>query len=110
MKLIPIHILFNISNGNSLELLNLEQCPKSHPLAINFVSRTEKNNGISAFVKKNEQFTANPANTISVAVSGSVLSSFMQPQPYYTGFHVFVLSPKKMMSKLELLFYCQCIR
>lgn len=110
MKLVPLHTLFNIRYGNSFELINLERTSKSDSNSINYVSRTEKNNGISAIVKKNDEFTANPANTISVAVSGSVLSSFLQSEPYYTGFHIYVLSPIKEMTKVELLFYCNCIR
>lgn len=110
MELIQIHKLFDIKYGNSLELINLEQCEKSHPNSTNFVSRTEKNNGISAFVLKVETIEPNPANTITVAVSGSVLATFLQPEPYYTGFHVLVLSPQKEMRIDELLFYTMCIR
>lgn len=110
MKLVPVQELFNVKYGNSLELVNLEQCSRDNPLAINFISRTEKNNGISAFVVKNKEIEENPANTISVAVGGSVLASFLQPEPYYTGFHILVLSPKKRMTKVELLFYCICIK
>lgn len=82
MKLVPVQELFNVRYGNSLELVNLEQCSRDNPLAINFISRTEKNNGISAFVLKNEGIEENPANTISVAVGGSVLASFLQPESY----------------------------
>lgn len=110
MKLVPLHELFDVKYGNSLELVNLEQCSKKNPFAINFVSRTERNNGISAFVIRNEEIRENPANTISVAVGGSVLASFLQPETYYTGFHILVLTPKKQMSKIELLFYCKCIK
>ncbi len=109
MKLTPLHKLFEVKYGNSLELVNLEQCSKDTPNSINFVSRTEKNNGISAFVVRNEDIRENPANTISVAVGGSVLATFLQPQPYYTGFHILVLTPKINMSQIELLFYCKCI-
>lgn len=110
MKLVQLNTLFDIKYGNSLELINLEQCSNDSPLSVNYVSRTEKTNGISAFVKLKENIPVNPANTISVAVSGSVLSSFLQPKPYYTGFHVFVLVPLKPMSELQLLFYCECIK
>ncbi len=109
MELIPINKLFDIKYGNSFELTNLEQCEKNDLNAINFVSRTEKNNGISAFVKRIDEMEPNQANTITVAVSGSVLATFLQPQPYYTGFHVLVLTPKKEISKIELLFYAMCI-
>jgi len=110
MELVPLHELFDIKYGNSLELTNLEQCKKGHPNSINFVSRTERNNGISAFVLKVEGVTPNPANTITVAVGGSVLATFLQPEPYYTGFHVLVLNPRKEMRTDELLFYTMCIR
>lgn len=109
MKLIPIYKLFDIKYGNGLELVNLEQCKKSDANSINFVSRTENNNGISAFVKKMDGIVPIPADTISVAVGGSVLATFLQPQPYYTGFHVMILTPKKKMTKLEILFYAFCI-
>ncbi len=109
MKLIPIYKLFDIKYGNGFELVNLEQCKKNDTNSVNFVSRTEKNNGISAFVKKIDGIEPIPADTISVAVSGSVLATFLQPQPYYTGFHVMILIPKKKMTKLEMLFYAYCI-
>lgn len=110
MKLTAIHNLFDIKYGNSLELINLEQCQKGDLNSIDFVSRTEKNNGISAFVLKVDDIEPNPANTITVAVGGSVLATFLQPEQYYTGFHVLVLSPKKEMKTDELLFYTMCIR
>ena len=110
MKLVPLHTLFRIQYGNSLELINLEQCLADNEDAINYVSRTEKNNGIAAIVKRSDLFAENPAKTISVALGGSVLSSFLQPKPYYTGFHVYILSPLRQMTDLELLFYCYCIK
>jgi len=88
----------------------LEQSEKNDPNSINFVSRTEKNNGISSFVLKVVDIEPNPANTITVAVGGSVLATFLQPEQYYTGFHILVLSPKKEMQTDELLFYTMCIR
>ena len=39
-----------------------------------FVSRTENNNGVSAFVRIDPNLKALPKNTLTVAVSGSVLS------------------------------------
>ena len=110
MKIVPINELFDVKYGNSLELINLEECSQIEIDTVNFVSRTEKNNGVSAFVVRNLEIPPNPSNTISVAVGGSVLSTFLQLQPYYTGFHVLVLHPKRQMSQIELLFYCYCIR
>ena len=108
-KLTPVSELFTVNYGNSLELINMEQCRSTDPQAVPFVSRTENNNGISAFVEQKLDIEPNPAHTLSVAVGGSVLSTFYQPLPYYTGFHVLVLSPKKHMSALEMLCYAKLI-
>jgi hypothetical protein len=108
-ELVKISDLFDIKYGNSLELINMEQCERSDFGALPFVSRTEKNNGVSAFVYENYDIEPNPAHTLSVAVSGSVLSTFYQPLPYYTGFHILVLYPKKQMSTFELLCYSKLI-
>ncbi|GHT12628.1 hypothetical protein FACS1894170_07670 [Planctomycetales bacterium] len=43
-------------------------------------------------------------------MSGSVLASFVQTQPFYTAFHVMVLIPKHEMCLEEKLFYCHCIK
>lgn len=109
IKVIPLHKIFEIKYGNNLELTNLKKCRGKGIRCINFISRIEKNNGISAFVEKNESIKPNPPHTISVAVSGSVLSSFYQIEPYYTGFHILILTPKIKINKLKMLFYAFCI-
>jgi hypothetical protein len=108
-NLVPISEIFNINYGNSLELVNMEQCPSDVPYAVPFVSRTENNNGVSAFVEREYDIDTNPAHTLSVAVGGSVLSTFYQPLPYYTGFHVLVLSPKQKMNTLEMICFAKFI-
>lgn len=107
--LVKISDLFHIRYGVNFELINLTQCKSTGYNAIPFVSRTEKNNGVSAFVEKRIDIEPNPAHTLSVAVSGSVLSTFYQPKPYYSSFHIFVLVPQKKMSVVEMLFYAKCI-
>jgi len=107
--LVKISDLFNLKYGNSLELINLEKCNSTDYNSIPFVSRTEKNNGISAFVYSEIDIESNPKHTLTVALGGSVLSTFYQPLPFYTGFHVLVLSPKRKMSVEEMLFYAKCI-
>ncbi|MBF0457547.1 MAG: restriction endonuclease subunit S [Nitrospirae bacterium] len=109
-KTTPLIELFTVEYGNSLELINLIQCKSTDNNAIPFISRTEKNNGVSAYVEKELDIDVNPVHTLSVAVGGSVLSTFYQPLPYYTGFHVLVLTPKHEMSVVEMLFYAQYIR
>jgi hypothetical protein len=102
--------LFNIQYGNSLDLASLSQCEKTNKNSINFVSRTAKNNGVSAIVEKIPQENPMPAGTLSVALGGSVLETFLQPKPYYSGYHVFVLTPKIPLSDEIKLFYRVCIR
>lgn len=108
-KLVKVSDIFNIQYGVTFELINLTQCKNTHYNAIPFVSRTEKNNGVSAFVEKLLDVEPNPAHTLSVAVGGSVLSTFYQPKPYYSGFHIFVLVPKTKLSIIEMLFFSKCI-
>ena len=101
-KLIPLKELFRPVYGVNLELIRLEKCNKNDDGSIRFVSRTENNNGISAYVKKIIGVVPNPAHTISVAVSGSVLSSFYQDDEYYSGRDLYYLVPKIKMSKEDL--------
>ena len=109
-NLVRLSELFNINYGNSLELINMEQCKSTDVNAVPFVSRTESNNGVSAFVEKELDIDVNPAHTLTVAVSGSVLATFYQPLPYYTGFHVLVLSPRTKMDTMEMLVFAKYIR
>lgn len=106
MKTTTINNLFKILSGTDLELNKLEQKDGS----IRFVSRTRKNNGVSAMVKPFSEIELLPENSITVALSSaSVLFAFLQEQPYYTGYHVACLLPKEPMTKQEMLYYCACI-
>lgn len=107
---VPLHALFNIFPGNSLDLVVLEET-SIRDGSVNYVSRTRENNGVSARVKLLPDVEPFEAGLITVAGSGnSVLESFIQPEPFYTGYHVFVLRPKEKMTASEKLFYCYCIR
>ena len=111
MELIPLHKLFSVQYGNSFDLNILEICDEKDPDKINYVSRTKENNGVSAFVKFRDDTDPLEKGLITVAGSGnSVLESFIQYSPFYTGYHVFLLKPLKHMSDFEKLFYCFCIR
>lgn len=98
---------FNLYQGNSFDLISMEIDNKSH---INFVSRTGENNGVVAKVKEVPDRKPFPAGLITVALGGSVLSSFVQAKPFYTGYHIMVLEPKKEMSFQEKMFYALCIQ
>lgn len=99
--------LFVLHQGNGFELYNMSL---SETGDINFVSRTAQNNGVVAKVCKDGTKEPFPAGYITVALGGSVLSSFVQTNPFYTAYHIMVLEPKKEMSFNEKLFYCMCIQ
>ena len=105
MNLVRLGQLFNFSYGNSLSLDKLKISEDGIP----FISRTEKYNGVSARVEPIQELPI-PGHTLSVALGGSVLATFYQPEKYYTGFHVFVLHPKIEMSEKEMLAYSVVIR
>jgi type I restriction-modification system DNA methylase subunit len=104
-KLVPLTDIFDIKQGKSLELINCEEVENG----ICFVSRTSINNGIAARVNELDYLDPMPAGAISVALSGSVLSSFYQEEPFYTAFHIACLYPKIKLTKEEILFYCAVI-
>lgn len=109
IDLTEIANLFDIKYGVNLDLNKLEQCLIRDEESISFVSRTEKNNGISAIVKKIANILPNPENTLSVAGGGSVLATFLQTEPYYSGRDLYILIPKREMTQVEMLFYAHCI-
>lgn len=98
--------LFDITYGNSLDLVSMSKSAGG----VNFVARTQKNNGVVA--KVNRLIAEPPFNggLISVAVSGSVMEAFLQNDSFYTGFHIMVLRAKVEMSDEVKLFYCHCLR
>lgn len=102
--------LFEVKYGVNLELNSLVLCNADDKNAVNFVSRTSKNNGVSAIVEKIAGIEPLPAGSLSVACGGSVLETFLQPKPYYSGRDLFYLVPKIEMTDEQKLFYCACIR
>lgn len=106
MELTTLDELFHIEYGNGFELVNL---PKSNR-GINFVARTQKNNGVVSKVVLPVWEHTFPKGCITVAVSGSVMESFLQTEEFVTGYHVMVLTPLTEMSDELKLFYCHCIR
>lgn len=63
------------------------------PDAINFVARTESNNGVSARVKPVEGKEPQPVGLITCASVGSVLFAFLQEEPLYSGRDLCLLIP-----------------
>lgn len=106
MKTVELASLFDVKYGVNLELNALERDPSG----VNFVSRTEKNNGVSARVVRLEEVVPLPAGTVTVAGGGSVLASFLQPEEYYSGRDLYYLTALAEMSAQQKLYYCCCIR
>jgi hypothetical protein len=104
--MIRVDELFDVRYGVNLELNALVQTPDG----INFVSRTARNNGVSARVALIPGIKPIPAGTISVAGGGSVMESFLQPKPYYSGRDLYYLSAKQELTDAEKLYYCTCLR
>jgi len=102
----PVKNLFDVVYGVNLELNKMEVDPNG----INFVSRTAKNNGVSAKVKLLEKFTPISAGMITVAGGGSVMESFLQPEPFYSGRDLYYLKPRVDLSDQEKIYYCVCLR
>lgn len=106
MKLSKVCDIFDVVYGVNLELNKMELDPNG----INFVSRTAKNNGVSAKVKQLDKVYPIPAGMITVAGGGSVMESFLQPEPFYSGRDLYYLKPKVDLSDQEKIYYCVCLR
>lgn len=108
MKMIQIQDLFEVKYGSNLELNKQTKLSSNDPNAVPYVSRTAKNNGITAYIQPTDA-KLNPAHTLSVACGGSVLSTFYQAVPYYSGRDLYYLKPKIKLSVREMLYYKMCI-
>lgn len=106
MRLVKLRDIFHVKYGVNLELNSLVH----DETGVNFVSRTTRNNGISAKVERLPDIEPLPAGLITVAGGGSVLATFLQPEPFYSGRDLYCLTPKVEMSEAIKLYYCACIR
>ena len=102
--------LFDVKYGVNLELMTCERTSDNDINSVNFVARTSKNNGVTAVVKRIEGVEPQAAGTLSCAGGGSVLETFVQTKPYYSGRDLYVLIPKFEMTLAEKLYYCMCIK
>ncbi len=105
MRMVRLDSLFDVKYGSNLELNALSQSVHG----INFVSRTAKNNGVSAKVEKITDLEPIQAGVLTVAGGGSVLETFLQSEPFYSGRDLYYLVPKVLMSEAQKLFYAKCI-
>lgn len=103
-KPFKVNELFEVKYGINMELNTCIEAEDGDPDAINFVARTESNNGVSARVKPVEGKEPQPAGLITCAGGGSVLSTFLQEEPFYSGRDLYLLIPLQSMSKPAKLF------
>lgn len=106
MKLTPLSELFHVRYGVNLELNRMTPDPDG----VAFVGRSERNNGITGRVKQLPNVAPIPAGTLTVAGGGSVLATFVQLEPYYSGRDLYYLTPKVPMTLAQKVYYAVCIR
>lgn len=107
--MIPLSDLFEVRYGHSLELNRLTLLDEKKG-GIPFVSRKMGDNGISAYVAPIPNVEPASVGTITCALGGNgVMSSFLQEVPFYSGRDIAHLTPKKSLTKQQLMFYCACL-
>lgn len=109
-KEFPVRELFDVVYGVNLELINCIETDKNDPEAVAFVSRTESNNGVSGYVKPVHGIEPQQKDTITVAGGGSVLATFLQTRPFYSGRDLYLLYPKEDISNKAKLFLVTIIK
>ena len=110
MANVPLTELFDVAYGNKFDLNKMEIADEDVG-RVNFVGRSSRNNGVSAFVGRLANVDPFEAGKLTVALGGSkLLSSFVQMHEFYTAQNVSVLSPKTALGFNEKTYYCMCIR
>lgn len=99
--------IFDITYGSQLDLNKCHKCDK--PEGYNFVNRSSVNSGVSGRILAPKGKFPFPAGSLTSAMGGSVLSTFVQQEPFLTGQNVKVLIPKTDLSLGQKLYYCACI-
>lgn len=106
MKLVEMSELFVVSYGNKLDMNKMTKAKDG----IAFVNRTGSNNGVVSYVQEIFGIKPYSPGVLTIALGGSVLSTFLQIKPFYTGQNVAVAIPKEPMSEAKLLYYATAIK
>ena len=105
-NLIPLKSIFHIEYGNQFDKNKLSFDANG----INFVSRSSKNLGVDSKVSRITDIEPYERGLITITLGGTyLLSSFVQPEPFYTAQNIKVLRPKQEMSFQQKVFYCYAI-
>ncbi len=99
--------IFEITYGSQLDLNKCRKCDR--PDGYNFVNRSSANSGVSARILAPKGKLPFPAGSLTSAMGGSVLSTFVQQEDFFTGQNVKVLIPKTELTLAQKLYYCACI-
>lgn len=107
-----VSTLFEISSGHQLALNRVKIARSRSEDDVAYVARSHRNNGITAWVRPLPGVVPADAGSISVSLRSRnhSLSAFVQPRPFYTTYHVAVLTPRRPMDLQEKLWWCLCIR
>jgi len=107
--MIRLNELFDIRYGNQFDLSKMEVL-RDDGDGIDFICRSSRNNGFIAKVAHFNDIEPFEPGLITVTLGGTyLLSSFMQPRPFYTAQNIKVLRPKINLSAEEKLYYCTAI-
>lgn len=97
--------IFDVSYGNKLDMCQMTLNNNGIP----FVTRTATNNGVGGIVEPLEGIDPYPAGSLSIALGGSIGSTFLQTKDFYTSQNVAVLQPREKLSNDILLFLATLI-
>ena len=103
MKMIQIQDLFEVYKGKSYFKDFIED-----EKGLNYVTTSGVNSGVKTKVRPNPNYRIFPKNTITVALQGSVMSSFVQQEDFYIQTHVAALIEKQPLTIRQKLYYCLC--
>ena len=106
-----INIIFDIEYGNKFDRNKMVEVDNKD---IAFISRSASYNGVSTWVDYVDGVEPYEAGCLTVALGGSLGSTFLQPKPFYTAQNVAVLIPKaehktKLTTEI-LLFFATLIK
>lgn len=100
--------VFNLNIAKSYDLNALEITEQNK--GIKYVSRTAKNQGVTAYVV-DSGLIKQPGHSISVPLVGaSTMFASYQPTPYVASQNIAVLTPKQEMTTLLMLYYAFIIQ
>lgn len=108
--LVSLSEIFEIRYGNQFDLSKMDTCDKNHESSIAFVGRSSANNGVVSYVRDFNDIQPFNPGSITVAMGGSILASFVQQRSFYTAQNVKVLTPKTNLSLNQNLYYCTAIQ